>query len=146
MSCLDIDIDDIDNSTIFTVRVVAKSGLRHHCENIDGDIEVTNTYFTMIWLTNYGEMHTIAFKQDCYEMINEFEEGCLYEVRKVKAVPIQNQYWHPEVQFKLLITRFTKVEELFEDPWLLPMPEPFFTRIRDLQHIDDGEIVGECLK
>lgn len=142
----DLDVDDITNQTIFIVRVVAKSGLRHHVENIDGDVEVTNTYFSMIWLTNYGEIHTIAFKQDCYAMIDEFEEGNLYEVRKVKAAAINNEYWHPEVQFKVIITRFTKVDELVENPWLLPMPALKFTRIKNLLDVDDGEIVGEWVK
>lgn len=140
---LTLDPATVTNSTTFIVRVLAKSGYRYTVREIDGELKVTNTYFNMLWLTKYGEIHTIAFKRAVNYLIDEFEKGKLYEVRKVKAKQVQNEYWHPKIQLQIILTQFTKVQELAENVCLLSNPLLKLTRIENIQDMKHGEVVGK---
>lgn len=137
------DLQSVTNATRIIVRVMTKSGLRHRVEEQNGKLVITNTYFTMHLLSQFGEIHTMAFKNSVFQMIDLFKEGKLYEIRKVKISKVSKQYWHPKFPNHVILTRFTKVKELEMGIGVYPIPAYRFTKISDTETMNHGAILGK---
>lgn len=137
-----LDIRSLANSPSIVVRVAAKSGPRYKVMEINGELKITNIYFTMHLLTQAGEIHAMCFRKSVSRLIGVFEEGKLYEIRNFKIGDQSKKFWHPHNQFQLILTCLSKVQPL-DDP-LLALPPITLSKIADIKNLQHGEIVSKC--